>query len=294
MGIYRITTPFAVLYFNKLRLTKRCIQSVLDAGYEPDDIFCLDNGSRPDQPRIEDFYPGIHLFRIEKNRGFSGGFNILLKHVFASGASAAFFLTNDTIVLPGIREACARTARKYTAGMVAPCIKYLAHPQSIHSIGGWFNPDAALPVHYHDTNLDPMLDGPFDYIPGTALWVRQDVFQSLGGTDVSYFTYWEDIDLSFRARKKGIRLVRSYSAEILHGVGQTCHKKPLYTTFYFQRNRIRFCARHLKGQRLQTVLVRIQAELAELFAKWQQTDDARRLPYIHELKQELRTAFHQL
>lgn len=94
--------------------------------------------------------------------------------------------------------------------------------------------------------------------------------------------------MSFRAHKKNIPLARCYTADIGHGVGQTCHKKPLYTTFYFQRNRIRFCKRFLDGDALDKALQLIHKELKESGTRWQEKEDKRRLDYLGQLLEEIK------
>jgi len=99
--------------------------------------------------------------------------------------------------------------------------------------------------------------------------------------------YWEDVDLSFRGHQEGIVQARCYDAHVEHGVGQTTRKKPLYTTFYFHRNRIRFCRRYLEGGELLQVLQSIRSQLTAMGSQWQENDDQRRLRYFQQLKKEL-------
>ncbi len=272
-----------------MRLTDRCIQSILDAGYSPDRVYCFDNGSKPAGfAELKEKFPRVQHAGEEQNHGFSGGFNRALRWVFASSAiSCALFCTNDTVVYPGALEACSRTAKQSGAGMAAPCITYLSRPEAIDSLGAFFDPGTASIYHYHEPDLPLMLDPARDYIPGTALWIHRDAFFALGGADESYHTYWEDVDMSFRAHKQNIALARCPAARIGHGVGQTCHKKPLYTTFYFQRNRIRFCKRFLSGAVLDNALGIIGSELRQASVRWQEKNDKIRSAYMRQLQAEL-------
>ncbi|MCP5048838.1 MAG: glycosyltransferase family 2 protein [bacterium] len=281
-------TAIVVLYYNKLRLTVRCIQSVLDAGYPPDQVYCFDNGSKPDVfHQLYQAFPTCRHLRNDTNLGFSGGFNRSLEQVFTIGFTSALFCTNDTIIEPGAAEACLETASQTEAGMVAPQVNYLFRPDAIDSIGAYFDNETGLLHHYHDHHLPMLLDSTKDYIPGTALWINKETFQILDGTDESYHMYWEDVDLSFRAHHEGIPLARSYDARFSHGVGQTNRKKPLYTTFYFLRNRIRFCRLYLYGDAQEKVLRSIHNELIQLGNRWKQRNDTRRIGYFHKLIEEL-------
>jgi GT2 family glycosyltransferase len=280
-------TAIVVLHYNKIRLTQRCLQSILDASYPPRQIYCFDNGSQPEISRqLQQGFPLCHHQRSEKNLGFSGGFNRALAWVFSCGPSSTLFCTNDTLVKPGAAEACTQTALQTHAGMVAPLIMFLNKPDAIDSIGAYFNAGTGTLCHYREYDLPQLLAPHKDYMPGTALWIHRDAFNRLGGTDESFHMFWEDVDLCFRAHEKGIPLARCYNAVIQHGGGQTTRKKPLYTTFYFQRNRIRFCKRHLDGEARNDVLKMIRQELLESGIQWQQKNDRRRLDYLDELLKE--------
>jgi len=273
-----------VLSYNKIQQTRECIDSILSSGYDKSNIFCFDNGSKKEFfDELKPIFPDINYKRVEINKGYSGGFNRSLEWVFASGYEACLFLTNDTRIFSDTMTEIIKTNEKTKAGIIAPSIYYLLKSDKVDSTGGYFNNKTATLHHYKDTNSPVLLNGDNDYIPGTALWIKRSVFEKLNGTDESYHTFWEDVDLSFRAREKGIVLARSKKAKILHGVGKTCHKKPEYTTYYFQRNRINFCKKHFNGEILDKRLITIKNELLETKRKLILKDDKRRLEYLNKV-----------
>ena len=278
----------AVLYYNKTRLTQACIQSVIQSGYDPARIYAFDNGSAEDSfIQIKHLFPGIQHHRSPENTGYSGGFNRCLAWVYQFPGDWVLFLTNDTCILPGAPVNCVIAGERNDASMVAPLIVYQSDPDTIDSNGAFFNSDTGSLHHYHDRNLSPCLNPETDYIPGTALCIHRSAFELLGGVDESFHTYWEDADMCFRAHRKGIRLTRSEDAVILHGVGRTCHKKPMYTTFLYQRNRIRFCRKYVDSQRLPAVMESIRRDLDIREAKCRQAGDRQRLKLLGEVRKEL-------
>ncbi|MCP5108206.1 MAG: glycosyltransferase family 2 protein [bacterium] len=286
-----MNNAIVVLHYNKIRLTKNCVQSILDAGYPPELIHCFDNGSKQEVfDELKNIFPKCRHHRCEKNLGYSGGFNRALEWVFDSGFSGALFCTNDTRVYPGALETCAQKSLETGAGMIAPCVIYLSSEgkeEAIDSIGGWFNAETCTLNHYQNRGLPDFLDPVKDYIPGTALWINKEFFKETGGTDETFHMYWEDVDICFRAHQKGLAMARCYDAKIAHGVGQTVRKKPLYTTFYFHRNRIRFCKRYLKGDQLQKAMALLNQELLKMGEQWEQKNDQKRLNYLNQLMTEL-------
>jgi GT2 family glycosyltransferase len=284
-------TSITLLCFNKLTLTRRCITAVLEAGYPLEQLHVIDNGSSPDQSAaLRATYPDLSIHTVTPNAGFAGGFTHGLTAHFQTNPTvqATLFLTNDTEIIPGCLEACMTTADATGAGLVAPCLTFRKEPDRIDSIGGRFLRDTGTLQHDRSTHLPVLLERDA-YIPGTALWISRDAFFTLGGTDIDYHMYWEDVDLSFRAHAADIPQARCYEARIRHGIGQTCHKKPLYTTFYYQRNRIRFCKRWLSPAEWSHVQPLIHQDLRHLLDRSIIQNDSQRQTYLQSLLTELDT-----
>ncbi|HOV15619.1 MAG TPA: hypothetical protein PK771_15130, partial [Spirochaetota bacterium] len=142
--------------------------------------------------------------------------------------------------------------------------------------------------HYHTLDLPVIMTGENDYIPGTAFFITKDAFVRTGGMNESYHTYWEDVDFSFRARRLGFRMARSFDANISHLVGKTCHKKSVYTTYYFQRNRIRFAISHLDPDYRKKLKEVMESDLKLLLEKSIAKNDKTKIGYIEEIFQELK------
>ncbi|MEN8223096.1 MAG: glycosyltransferase [Acidobacteriota bacterium] len=274
-----------ILSFNKINLTERCLGSVLASGYDPGIIFLYHNGSdTKTRDQLMKKFPQINHHWSGINTGYSGGFNSVMKWIFGSGGRSVLFLTNDTTIDKLTLSNCLGTEESAGSGFIAPAIHYLKYPEKIDSCGGFFDRSRFTLSHYHELSLPDILEPGKDYIPGTALWMRKDVFKKTGGMDEKYHTYWEDADLSFRCHEKGIEMARCFTANIYHGIGQTCHKKSLYTTFYFQRNRIIFCKEFLKGDELEKALLTIKTEIDEMKKKASLKKNIKKLEYIDELK----------
>lgn len=179
-----------------------------------------------------------------------------------------------------------KTAQETDAGIIAPCLTFRTETTRIDSNAARFDRHTATLHHYKTTSLPTILQAD-DYIPGTALWLSKTAFEQLGGTDENYVMYWEDVDFSFRAHQTGVIQARCENALIRHGVGQTCHKKPIYSTYYYQRNRIRFCKKWLTPEEWENVLPTIRNELEYLKTKAINNNDTNRLHFITQIETEL-------
>ena len=127
-----------ILSFNKTGLTKRCLDSVLSSRYEPGTVFLYHNGSSRDaREQLVRDYPEINHEYSETNKGYSGGFNSLMKWIFSSGGRSVLFLTNDTIIDPDTLGHCITTERETGSGFIAPAVFYLKYPEKMDSSGGF-------------------------------------------------------------------------------------------------------------------------------------------------------------
>ncbi len=56
-----------------------------------------------------------------------------------------------------------------------------------------------------------------DWIGGMCMLFRSQQFESIGGFDERYFLYYEDVDLCWRLRRRGWRVLLQPSATVVHG-----------------------------------------------------------------------------
>lgn len=71
---------------------------------------------------------------------------------------------------------------------------------------------------------------------GGAMAIRASVFESLGGFDSDFFCYMEDVDLSFRARLAGERVLFTPQIKVYHhGFGST-KERSSFSLYYGLRN----------------------------------------------------------
>lgn len=277
-----------LLWYGKPKLAARALSSLaIQKGIDPNSVYCFDNGSQSAHGiEIRAGYPQFNHRSEETNTGFSGGFNKALRWAFEAGYDSALFLTSDTELIGDALDLCIDSAKKHQADLVAPRIHFRRPPHPLDAWGGRFDPHQCRLSHYRETPQPEKLMPPWDYIPGTALWLTSASFHRLNGVNEAYFMYWEDVDFCLRAHKAGLKMARS-PAVIHHGGGETCAKKPLYTTFYYLRNRIRFCRLHLEGPERDSARTRLALELETLFEKWRKHGDSLRCEYIVPLQEEL-------
>lgn len=225
----------AVLSYNHPELTSRCLNSILAfQTVRPEQIFLCHNGSIPGhREQMISSFPDVHHVILDQNKGFSGGANAVLKQAFTQ-FSWVFFITNDCelIELGSVPE---------LEGIYAPLI-FLRKTDRMDSVGGAINL-RRLSLSHCKSELE-FMQSSLKYVPGSAFWISKSIFAQLGGFDENYGTYWEDVDLSYRAGLADINLGIAPSTQLRHGGSKTTGKHKDYTLFYFQKNRLRFFSKH--------------------------------------------------
>ncbi|MBU2573292.1 MAG: glycosyltransferase family 2 protein [Elusimicrobia bacterium] len=209
--------------FNGRELLKRYFPSVVAACREysikKTELIVVDDASADgsgDYVRAE--FPFVRIIRSESNKGFSGAAN---SGIFAA-RNRIVVLFNDDIEATGNFFAAIPRHFEYPAvfavraGLKGESGTDTAGPR----IGGRFRLGSfAAPLAAR-----PSLQYAF-FAGGGAAAYDKDKFMELGGFDELFSPfYWEDVDLSYRAWKRGWKVVYEPGSVVYHQGGATINK----------------------------------------------------------------------
>lgn len=90
----------------------------------------------------------------------------------------------------------------------------------------------------HDTTRE------VDQVIGAFFFIRRSVFEALNGFDERFFVYFEEVDVSYRARQAGWRSVYLASAQAFHAGGGTSQQVKAARLFYSLRSRLLYGFKH--------------------------------------------------
>lgn len=213
--------------------------------------------ARLDSVRVES--PG-------KNLGFAGGCNLGAAYV---QGEILLFLNPDTVVAPGAIEKLARTLDDASIGVATPRLRLLQEPDRLNSSGnvlhisglawvGGYREPVAEATGLHDV--------PFP--TGAAMAIRAELFRELGGFRAELFLYHEDVDMGWRVRQSGRRVVVDAAADVYHDY---CDEMTPAKRYFLERNRLAVLAFNC-SPRLLVVLTPIIccAELAVGLVAWRE------------------------
>ncbi len=209
------------------------------------EVIVADNGSTDCSLEVlSKEFPTVKTIVLDKNYGFAEGYNRAIARV-----------ESDYIVL-------LNSDVEVTDGWLSPLLDYMdAHPEvaavqpKIRSwrnksffehagaAGGFVNalgyPYCRGRVLWHveedKGQYDSITD--VDWTSGACMCVRTKVYKDCGGLDASFFAHMEEIDLCWRMRNAGWRLVCIPSAVVYHlGGGSLAYESPRKTYLNHRNN----------------------------------------------------------
>ena len=83
-----------------------------------------------------------------------------------------------------------------------------------------------------------------DWLAGSCLMLRRELFDQLGGFDEAFFLYWEDVDFARRARTLGYGCTYLPTVTVRHTGGRSAAMVPRAAIRAFHRSAYHFYAKH--------------------------------------------------
>ena len=285
-----------ILNWNRKEDTLSCMKSLKESRIKDFEleIIVVDNGSTDGSQQTVARYikeakkvgnRRWKLIELEENTGFVKGNNVGIKYALDAGADYIILLNNDTIVEQDCISNLVGYANKHKdIGLISPKI-YFAKGFEFHKArykdkdlgkvfwyaGGdidWNN------VYGSNHGVDEVDEGQYDktketdFATGCCILIRREVLDKIGLLDKRYFAYYEDSDLSQRARKAGWKVVYYPFAHLWHKVAQSSGIGSGLNDYFTTRNRLLFGIRYVS---LRTKFALIRESLKHLLIgrKWQ-------------------------
>ena len=229
--------------YNGKEMTVNLLKSLKKTTYKKYDIIVVDNGSNDGcYEYVKKHFPYVKPLKLEKNKGFTGGANFGIRH---SKSEYVVMMNNDMIVdskwLSELVKVANSDGRIGIVGSV-----FLNDSNIIDRIGYIESRKFILQfkplyrgVTYRD-NFPPAIE-----VNHTFGLIKREVLNKVGLFDDKNFVFWEDIDLCYRAKKAGFKIVVATHAKIWHGKGQTMMRFPYATAFHYNKNQLRFILKNL-------------------------------------------------
>jgi riboflavin kinase/FMN adenylyltransferase len=235
-----------ILNYNGAQHLKTYLPSLLKSTYPNFDIIVADNDSSDDSVHfLEEYYPKIRLIELPENYGYAGGYNEALKQV--SGAEYLVLLNSDIEVSPSWIEPIIHLMEQ-DQSIAAAQPKVLSyherHQFEYAGASGGFMDALGYPFCrgriFAETEKD---QGQYEqtreifWASGAAMFMRAALFQKMGGFDADYFAHAEEIDLCWRLKLAGYKVVARPQSVVYHlGGGTLAYNTPRKTYLNFRNS----------------------------------------------------------
>ncbi len=211
-------------------------------------IIVVDNGSVDESISvIQKFGASVELIKLPKNTGFAGGVNRGIESAMAKDCTFVALLNNDAVAdkhwLANLLEAAEQNP---TAGIVASKMlrsggAYLDSTGESLSIWGLPFPRGR---NEKDTGQYDTKNAILAASGGASLY-RVAMLKEVGLFDEDFFVYFEDVDISLRARLAGWEVIYEPTAIVEHQVSATASKLGTFTLKHSVKNFLLLYAKNM-------------------------------------------------
>ena len=236
-----------ILNWNGAEMLRTYLPSVVAHTTLPDvEIIVADNGSTDNSLEVLcTEFPDVRTIVLDQNYGFAEGYNRAINQV---DSQYVVLLNSDVEVTEGWLESMlAYLDANADVASVQPKIRsYLNRDYFEHAgaAGGFVNAlgypycrgRILWKVEQDKGQYDTITD--VDWTSGACMCVRTNVYKELGGLDASFFAHMEEIDLCWRMRNAGWRLVCLPQSVVYHLGGGSLHYDSPRKTYLNHRNNL--------------------------------------------------------
>lgn len=263
-----------IVNYNSGKLLKECLQSIYESGPRFSfRIHVVDNCSSDGSPEmLEKNFPQVILTRNPRNVGFGRANN----QVFRSVSRTRYFLAlnPDIVVTPGSLDFMCDYMDRHPDVGICGC-KLLNPDLSLQdSCRTWptpltillrglqvekLVPNARRFLDYYMRDWDHGDIADVDWVQGSCMWIRREIFLDVEPFDDRFFMYYEDVDLAMRAWQAGWKVVYIPDVHMIHHHKRESHSwRSPRVRFQHIRSAIHFFHKHRFFQA--TLLGRPQVE----------------------------------
>lgn len=251
-----------ILNWNGAKMLAQYLPNVLQYSRDEAEVYVADNASTDQSlDLLREHFPEVKLIVLEQNWGFAEGYNRALKTIDAE----YYLLLNSDI--------------EVTHHWLTPLIEYMDNHADVAAcqpkLLSIFDRDrfeyAGAAGGYLDALGYPFCrgrifdtveidNGQYDTVAdvlwatGAALLVRAQDYWAVGGLDGRFFAHNEEIDLCWRLRIRGRRIVCITDSEVYHVGGGTLPKSNPMKTFLNFRNNLTMLYKCLPDNELRRVM----------------------------------------
>lgn len=236
-----------ILNWNGKALLEQFLPSVIThTPADKADIVVADNGSTDDSVEmLKARFPQVQLLVLDKNYGFAEGYNRALQYI---NNPYTVLLNSDVEVSPGWLHTPLK-AMNEQPDIAAVQPKILAQRNKGYfeyagACGGFMDRYGYPYCRGRLLHVIEKDNGQYDsrvdvlWATGACLFIRTAIYKQEGGLDGRFFAHQEEIDLCWRLRSRGYRLICTPDSVVFHVGGATLNVESPHKTYLNFRNNL--------------------------------------------------------
>ncbi|MCD8739861.1 glycosyltransferase family 2 protein [Mucilaginibacter roseus] len=263
-----------ILNWNGLSHLQQFLPSVMASTWQNLEIVLGDNGSTDSSVEwVSSVYPAVTIIKNDENYGFTGGYNRVLEKV---DADYFILLNSDIEVQPGwIEPVIALMESDERIAAASPKIRSYADKKMFEHAGaaGGFIDHFGYPfcrgrIFYEIEEDKGQYDqsGEVFWASGAALFIKRKCWEESGGFDERFFAHMEEIDLCWRLKNMGYKVMYCAESTVYHVGGGTLNTENPFKTYLNFRNNLLLLKNNLPFGRATFVIgLRFWLDLLALF-----------------------------
>ena len=259
MKIKKNKIAIVILNWNGKKYLEKFLPSVVKHSHSDETkIYVADNGSTDDSVAfVKNTFPQIELILLGQNYGFTGGYNKALQEIDAkyfvllnSDAEVTENWINPLISLMDNDESIAAAMPKILAynnknqfeyaGASGGFIDKYAYPFCRGRIIGTIEKD----VGQYDKISEIF------WASGAAMFIRANLYKEAGGLDNDFFAHMEEIDLCWRLKNMGFKIIVNPNSVVYHVGGGTLPNNSSKKIFLNYRNNLLLLLKNLPKNKI--------------------------------------------
>lgn len=252
-----------ILNWNGRELLKKFLPSVVEnTSLDGVDIIVADNASTDDSISfLHATYPNIRIIQLEKNYGFAEGYNRALSQI----SSEYYVLLNSDVELTPnwLDPLVCYLDNNITVAALQPKILSQREKQYFEYAGasGGYIDQLGFPfcrgrifgtVEDDKGQYDEIKD--IFWASGACMLIRSKDYFDVGGLDEKFFAHMEEIDLCWRLKARGRRIVCVPESIVYHVGGGTLGKENAHKVYLNFRNNMLMLYKNLSEQSINKII----------------------------------------
>ena len=251
-----------ILNWNGKHYLEKFLPSVLASTYPNLEVVVADNASTDDSIAfVNTAFPEVTVIKNNDNLGFAGGYNAVLSTI---NSDYFILLNSDVEVTPNwIEPVIELMESDINIAAAQPKLKDWNNRNKFEYAGaaGGFLDQFGYPFcrgRIFDTlEADT---GQYDTVSeifwasGAALFIKRTCWEKVSGLDADFFAHMEEIDLCWRLKNLGYKIMYCPTSTVYHVGGGTLQSDNPYKTYLNFRNNSFMLLKNLDGNRVVFIL----------------------------------------